>query len=511
MAWYQTIPDSDQSISDEEEPDQNWANKCATLGGTTEKKELLQISSRLEMLKGASAKACNLEDEVSSDDEVNNVVSKVSVNGDAKELRKKEDVHSFWSDKQDELHSWSAASKEAEALMHLNEKTSCSSSLSAYSNLKKSSKGAKGKGKPKFLFRFPTHKEGTSSHSISKNDSDVSFRVQELPERLDAIEPRNVDHSDVELIEDIQGEEESEIVLRNEEHSDVELLEDISGKEESLLEVVPFEAKAIRHGCTGQSMAELLDGLQDKTTIWRKSSRKVYVFFYYVFCFLSPVTFLFPHLIQCLLQHSRKRRKREQPVVKCASPLGDGTIDIESSPEHLGHGLPSDIKIDDQILKLADPEMKRQTLVDRFQEAMSDRLLVAVPKTLKSGLFGKLQQVVQSEKETDIEFLKKIQGGASENDPNCKDVKILSKYLDAKLTVCHCSFGNNSKRLPSPEVCEEMVDEGLERTIIFNPRVCNDIDLDIGKWIRIHPPWREIRVGTAQNIILSTYFSEISM
>lgn len=34
-----------------------------------------------------------------------------------------------------------------------------------------------------------------------------------------------------------------------------------------------------------------------------------------------------------------------------------------------------------------------------------------------------------------------------------------------------------------------MVDEGPERTIIFNPRVCNDIDLDIGKWIRIHPPW----------------------
>ncbi|PRQ26315.1 hypothetical protein RchiOBHm_Chr6g0293271 [Rosa chinensis] len=483
MAWYQTIPDSDQSISDEEEPDQNWANKCATLGGTTEKKELLQISSRLEMLKGANAKACNLEDEVSSDYEVNNVVSKVSVNGSAKELRKKEDVHSFWSDKQDELHSWSAVSKEAEALMRLNEKTSCSLSLSAYSNLKKSSKGAKGKGKPKFLFRFPTHKEGTSSHSISKNDSDVSFRVQELPERLDAIEPRNVDHSDVELIEDIQGEEESEIVLRNEEHSDVELLEDISGEEESLLEVVPFEAKAIRHGCMGQSMAELLDGLQDKTTIWRKSSRK----------------------------HSRKRRKKEQPVVKCASPLGDGTFDIESSPEHLGHGLPSDIKIDDQILKLADPEMKRQTLVDRFQEAMSDRFLVAVPKTLKSGLFGKLQQVVQSEKETDIEFLKKIQEGASENDPNCMDVKILSKYLDAKLTVCHCSFGNNSKRLPSPEVCEEMVDEGPERTIIFNPRVCNDIDLDIGKWIRIHPPWRDIRVGTAQNIILSTYFSEISM
>lgn len=73
-------------------------------------------------------------------EKVNNVVSKVSVNGGAKEFPN-DDVHSFWSEKQDELYSWSVASKEAEALMRLNEKTSCSSSLSAYSNAKKSSKG----------------------------------------------------------------------------------------------------------------------------------------------------------------------------------------------------------------------------------------------------------------------------------------------------------------------------------------------------------------------------------
>jgi hypothetical protein len=73
-------------------------------------------------------------------EKVNNVVSKFSVNGGSKECPK-DDVHSFWSEKQDELYSWSAASKEVEALMHLNEKTSCSSSLSAYSNVKKSSKG----------------------------------------------------------------------------------------------------------------------------------------------------------------------------------------------------------------------------------------------------------------------------------------------------------------------------------------------------------------------------------
>lgn len=40
-------------------------------------------------------------------------------------------------------------------------------------------------------------------------------------------------------------------------------------------------------------------------------------------------------------------------------------------------------QIDDQSLELANPEMKRQTLVDRFQEAISDRVIVAVPKTLK--------------------------------------------------------------------------------------------------------------------------------
>ncbi|XP_050363974.1 uncharacterized protein LOC126782720 isoform X3 [Argentina anserina] len=481
MAWFQTIPDSDQSISDEEEPDPNRANKS----DTGQKKEFLQISSRLELLKGASANAkdCKLEDEVSSDAEVNNGVTKVSVSHGAIELRKG-DVHSFWSDKQDELFSWSAASKEAEALIRLNEKTSCSSSRSGYSDVKNSSKGAKGRGKPKFSFRFPSHKDGTSSHSTSKNDSVVSFKVQELPEWLDAIEPRNEDHSDVEPIEDIQQEDELEIVLRNEEHSNVELLEDISGEEESALEVMPLETKAFGHGCMGQSMAELLDGLQDKATILRGHSRK----------------------------YARKRRKREEPIVKYESPLEDRIIDSESSPERLGHELSSDNKIDDQSLKLVNPDMKRQTLVDRFQEAMSDRVIVAVPKTMKSGLFGKLQRVLQSERDSDMNFLKKIQEGPSEsNEPNCMDVKILSKYLDAKLTVCHCSFGNNSENLSWPEIREEMADERPERIIIFNPRVCNDIDLDIGKMIRLHAPWKEICVGTDQNIILSTYFSDISL
>lgn len=95
--------------------------------------------------------------------------------------------------------------------------------------------------------------------------------------------------------------------------------------------------------------------------------------------------------------------------MKRVPPLGDRLINSESFLEHLGPESPSDSEVslfsdcfigyfpfksvlylmyilkqaDDQILKLDKPEVKRQTLVDRFQEALSDRTLVTVPKTLR--------------------------------------------------------------------------------------------------------------------------------
>ncbi|KAM1169571.1 hypothetical protein TB2_030875 [Malus domestica] len=457
---FQTIPDSDQSNSDEEESDRDFPNNCAAIGGSAKKKEELPLSSRLEMLKdaGASVYACNLEDELSSDEEGNNMHVKVPVTLGAKKLQK-DYVHCIGSDKEDESYTWSEVSKEAEALMRLNEQTSCSSPKSDYSKVNKSVKGVKDKGKPKFSFRFKTQKEKPSCFSVSKNESDMSFKVQQVPEMLKATEPRTEEYLDSELIEDIQGEEEKQ------------------------LEIVPVHVNELGHGSIEQSMAELLDGLQDKTSMLRGRSK----------------------------MYRRKRRKRAQPVMKIVSSLGDSVIDSESSPEHLGLGSPSNSEADDQILKLDKPEVKRQTLVDRFQEALSDRALVAVPKPLRIGLFGQLQQVVQSDKESDMEFLNNIENRANQNEPSCIDVKILSRYLDAKLTVCHCSFGNNVKRLPWQESPKNTVNEETTWTIIFNPRVCDDVDLEVGKCIRIHPPWKEIHVGNDKSIILSTYFSEISI
>lgn len=35
--------------------------------------------------------------------------------------------------------------------------------------------------------------------------------------------------------------------------------------------------------------------------------------------------------------------------------------------------------------------------------------------------------------------------------------------------------------------------EGQKGTVIFNQRICGDIDLEIGKLICIHPPWYALR------------------
>ncbi|TKY47872.1 hypothetical protein E2542_SST29933 [Spatholobus suberectus] len=93
----------------------------------------------------------------------------------------------------------------------------------------------------------------------------------------------------------------------------------------------------------------------------------------------------------------------------------------------------------------------------------------------------------------------------------CIDVKIISRFHDGKLTVCHCSFGKYTKNFLLQDNSKGMGfggSESSQSTIIFSPRVCNDVDLEVGNLIRIHPPWKEVQVGN-DNIILCTYFSEI--
>ncbi|XWS36204.1 hypothetical protein CRYUN_Cryun20dG0065100 [Craigia yunnanensis] len=479
---FQENPDSDQSISDEEDFNDDFRENCVSLGDRLEKEkeeEGLQLQSRLETLKEKcdnnrsynqehfyleedvevpdspdegdcfpSRKICIRvsNEELVSDGEENIMCSNFSAASGAKRSD-----HSYGIGEQDGGTAWFMVTKEAEALIHLDKNVS----------------SAKSKMRPRFSFGFQPH-EGVSRPAISNNENDVATKSAEVPERLKASDHGTIDHSIPEL------------------------LEDFNGKEENQLEIVPADVEALGHGFVEHSMAELLDDLQDNTSLLRGNSK----------------------------MHSRARGKRVKAALKRSiCSLGDRTIGSEDLHEPFSGGSSSNDKADYQNLELAIPEMKKQTISDKFQEALGATSLsdegafIARPKAFSIGLFGKLQQVMQREKETDTHFLKKLQNGASlKNEPSCITVKIMSRYLDAKLMVCYCSFVKTIEGFWQRESPKILENEGQKGTVIFNQQICGNVDIEIGKLICIHPPWKEVDVMRhGEKIILSTYFSDISV
>ncbi|KAG6703877.1 hypothetical protein I3842_07G107000 [Carya illinoinensis] len=483
--------DSDQSISEDEDLDADFPETCEYR--QSDIKEELQLPLRLDLLKGAhraleldggrktshlsDKKETNVsqEDDVEMplfdneekifDDEENIVPLKISATSGTKKWHE-DDNHSFGRGKQDEAHTWSNISKEADALIWLNKNAPGSSSHYAYPVANKPQKGMRCKAKRKFSFRFQSREGGLSCPSISNDEKYVSLKDHEASERLETIEPRSEEHSIAGVVEDYQRENEIQS------------------------EVVCAEVGALGHGGIEQSMSDLLDGLQDRAVVQKGVSAK-----------------------QC----SNTRGKEVQIVTKRnPSSLGDRTVDSEDSPESMDSGSSSEDEARDQKLEVNIPDMKRQTMTDRFQAALGatflneEGALVAVPKPSGIGLFGKLQQLMQSEKERDVIFLKKLQTGSGTNDEaSCIVVKILARCLDAKMTVCQCSFVKNMETPMQSGSPRTMVNGGRKTTIIFHPRVSGDVDLEVGNLIRIHPPWREVQVGNDESIVLSTYFSQV--
>ncbi|KAG2697388.1 hypothetical protein I3843_07G102200 [Carya illinoinensis] len=488
---HQDNSDSDQSISEDEDLDADFPETCEYR--QSDIKEELQLPLRLDLLKGAhraleldggrktshlsDKKETNVsqEDDVEmplfdneekiSDDEENIVPLKISATSGTKKWHE-DDNHSFGRGKQDEAHTWSNISKEADALIWLNKNAPGSSSHYAYPVANKPQKGMRCKAKRKFSFRFQSREGGLSCPSISNDEKYVSLKDHEASERLETIEPRSEEHSIAGVVEDYQRENEIQS------------------------EVVCAEVGALGHGGIEQSMSDLLDGLQDRAVVQKGVSAK-----------------------QC----SNTRGKEVQIVTKRnPSSLGDRTVDSEDSPESMDSGSSSEDEARDQKLEVNIPDMKRQTMTDRFQAALGatflneEGALVAVPKPSGIGLFGKLQQLMQSEKERDVIFLKKLQTGSGTNDEaSCIVVKILARCLDAKMTVCQCSFVKNMETPMQSGSPRTMVNGGRKTTIIFHPRVSGDVDLEVGNLIRIHPPWREVQVGNDESIVLSTYFSQV--
>ncbi|CAH8283642.1 unnamed protein product [Eruca vesicaria subsp. sativa] len=159
---------------------------------------------------------------------------------------------------------------------------------------------------------------------------------------------------------------------------------------------------------------------------------------------------------------------------------------------------------------------KKQFVGDLFNEAVrasslnKEGLSFDSPKlSAGSSLHGKLQQMMKQEKEKEVEITKKLQGGNGEADVSSYvDIKIVSRHLEGKLVVCKCSVID----LPGDSLLlkntQALAAKETETTVIFNPKVCGDVDIEIGCFVRIHAPWKEIEVkNTKEMIIFCSYFS----
>ncbi|KAJ8749555.1 hypothetical protein K2173_026204 [Erythroxylum novogranatense] len=487
--------DSDQSISEEEEFDGHVGANCDSLAGNTEKVEGLQLQTRLEILRGRhefnseygahnfakkkqtsslaedevempdfpddgvsvfSKKECdwNYVEEVISDDEDTNALPSHRIASGAKKLYKYEKAYNFESEKHNGLH---ASSNDIEAGIPL--KQNALSPFSVYSKANTSCQDIRAKVMLNSSLNFQSLKNDLSP-PVPKNE--IS------PEPHDVLaKPETIESG----------------ILRN---SNPILCKDFQRRKCKDLETMPGEVAAVGDGMVEKSMAALLDGLQDKSI---------------------PIT-------GYANKDTRRRGKRLHPKQKKKLyPLGDRTIDNEG----LASGSSGDDELISQNPKCVNLEVKKQTMSELFQEALSTKSLGSVDSLVRShkpsgmGLFNHLQQVILSEKERDTAFVQKLQMGVSPNEElGSIIVEILSKYLDAKLTVCCCSFGKNTEEFQCPEGGQSLVDRVRKRTIIFSPKVCSNVDLEVGKLICIYPPWKEVHVvGTNETIMLCAHFSEI--
>ncbi|XP_020089546.1 uncharacterized protein LOC109711064 isoform X1 [Ananas comosus] len=246
------------------------------------------------------------------------------------------------------------------------------------------------------------------------------------------------------------------------------------------------------------SMAEMLEDLQEKNGISNRS-------------------------LSLLLHNVKMKEKKTTSFGRTiVLNLGDRDIDDDDPLEYVdGEASAEDevilnIDVDQQDLNLASQKIRGQTMTDLFQDAFTasalEEPMVQAAKFSGAGYYGRLQRVMQIEKDRHLEFLKQSRGGqSSSNDFRGFTVQILSRCLEGKLTVCHCSFEEDteySSGVKGPIEC--VVDGGtVKRTVIFSSKICGNVDIEVGKFIRMYPPWKEVLVKEDEKIILCTYFSNV--
>ncbi|GER35230.1 sodium channel protein type 9 subunit alpha [Striga asiatica] len=351
--------------------------------------------------------------------------------------------------------TWSEASREVEALVCLNDNSSRHPSHGAFVKERKSSKGGEGRNtaKPKFVFLHDSRKEDVSM--VISDRHGISSENSPTPDEINAAADEDTD----ELMSDCHP------IYHDKESQDSEN------------RCVPYE-QAQKNDFKGLSMAEFLYSFD-------KSSNK----------------------LQGRIEHDiEKEQRRMQMIVKRNTSEQGDTNQAEDDPlESLDSG--SLICSDDELVV-------PRTMTDQFHEAfgmvsaIDEGPQVTFPRPF--GMHGKLQQVMQHEKQV---YLKNLSGETDFNDEKmCISVRILTRSLEAKLIVCSCALVEDTKSSYWESNVELKV-KGKQKTltIIFNPRVCKDVELEVGNLISIRPPWTEVPVKEKDEVIyLCLYFTQIN-
>ncbi|KAI3980085.1 hypothetical protein MKX01_042739 [Papaver californicum] len=460
--------DSDQSISENE--DDIDAN-LLTNPMTRENKDWLKMftfwNEDSKFTQSSKKEVTNDSDEEAiSDADENNVTMGSSCISKSMKVQRDYLKNYKRENDRDEASTWSAVNEEAEELIILHDSTSLSSSRTA----KKIAKGNRGKAKPKFSIHFLLHKGESSLSSIVKDENETLRKVGQIQEGLEDLEDIVMEHSVTELLQDLEEE--------NDKQSEVQVLANLS---------------ALEHRDAEHSVSELLHGLQEKCEPVERTTK------------LNIRTKSKKHQITTRKRNMYQLGDRILDSGDPSEPMDGDTASEDEAAKLLIHGQ--------NQMRVATLESKGQTMSDLFHEAFNDSTGGDNGTRFSSlnhtgGYYSRLQQVMQTKKERHAEFLKQLLELSGQG--KCIVVKIMSRCLEAKLTICECSFQqkNENSRCASPNSSNNM---GPKTTIIFDSRMCSDVEIEVGNVIRIHPPWNEVHVmGKDTSIILCTYFSLIS-
>lgn len=327
-------------------------------------------------------------------------------------------------------------------------------------------------------FALPTKKENTSVSELLDNLQRRSDSVVRTPSLLHQHAP-SISIREQELSSRVPPTKASQALMD-------EPSENVKGQTEDLPSEFPCSIKK-----ANLSVAELLEDLQGRSGSYVETAS---------------------------LSHQHTRTKYWKPKLlssekKTLAILGDRSIDSEDPLEHVIDGTSSEEEDATQNhLSLVNKDENQQTMADLFQEVFNPTNMDGAMNSMRStgaGNYGRMQQIMQMEKDWHAEFLRRYsrEQGYS-GDLKGTTVQIMSRSLEGKLTVCSCVFQEKSNDAAiSNASADSTIDESrTRRTIIFSPKICDNVDLLVGNIIHIFPPWKEVKIQE-EHVIICTYFS----